>query len=196
MSTRSACQGLFGTFCTPGEEGATSSMSNVNTGLVAGYVCEVRESAVALAAEAGAKPWMKLRGMSDQGKYWSYFMDDVDLYPAAAGSRSGTTLDYCAELVLNMYGGVNTLPLTFNSSERSASLDHQGLSGTAGPEPVCFSHFNGRTPVRSKLFETMTEFNGVRCGKGGGGYKTGPCNTLTSPETSEQRAQQPTEVPK
>jgi len=146
-------------------------MSNVNTGLVAGYVCEVRAAAVALASDSKG-----LRGFTDQGKYWSYFMDDVNVYPAAKGNAKEVTLDFCAELVLNMYKALDTMPLTFNSSERSISLINDGPS-----EPLCFIHFNGQI-LHTKLFGPVTEFNGVKCAPGNPKdkhtYKTGPCHSV------------------
>ena len=174
-------------YCTPSEEGAVSSMSNVNTGLVAGYVCEVRAAAWAVASEAGSAPSTKLRGFTDQGKYWSYYMDDVNMWPAAAGNPSEVTLDYCADLVLNLYRGVNSLPLKFDPSARSVSLVHHGPIGAAYQEPLCFFHFAGDSH-RSKLFEAVTELNGVRCRKTNrGGYKTGICRAVPGREDETRR---------
>jgi len=166
--------------CEASMPGGNPAIANVNSGSIFGYVCEVRATALALAEVWQADP-KRLRGAYDGGKYFSYFMDDVKAWPAAQGIPSDVTLDYCGDLVLNMWRSEH-MPLVFNSSFRTISLDVGAPGASAGTrtvsEPLCFLHFNGRAWTY-KLFETVAEFNGVRCRpKKRESQKTGVCSKI------------------
>ena len=122
------------------------SMSNPNTGLVAGYVCDVRRATVAVASF----PHL-LRGKTDQGKFISFFFDDVADAPAAAGRARDITLDFCGELTLNMYRGTG-FPLSFRDPPGSIRMENS--------EPLCFLHFNGASK-RYPAFSNVTSFFGL-----------------------------------
>ena len=148
--------------CIPGgKEGGLPSMSNVNSGFVGGFVCELR-AATKVISEAPAS----LRGCCDQGKFMSWFMDEQSKVPAAAGKPGDVTLDYCSDLVLNVFRGPE-MPLTFDATDRTISLGGRlGLdsdsNGKLEKEPLCFLHFNGLA-YSYKSFETTSMFSGVHC---------------------------------
>ena len=159
--------------CEASVRGGNTAMSNVNTGTIAGYVCEVRGAASAL-TEVWKEDPRSLRGGSDQGKYFSYFMDDESEYRAARGDPNEATLDYCSDIVLNMWR-LPEMPLHFNLSFRTVSFEMGGAGEPQESAPLCFIHFNGRAWTY-KEFETVTLFSGIRChAKRRESQKTGVC---------------------
>jgi hypothetical protein len=124
-------------------------MTNVNTGLVSGYVCEVRAAAKAIVETPSS-----LLGSSDQGKYYHYFMSDQNKFPQAAGRPEEATLDYCGDIALHTYRAPN-LPLVFDNSSQTISLGNHS-------DPLCFLHFNGGAKDYAS-FETAKLLHGVHC---------------------------------